>query len=62
MTFKQQAMAYLQELPEDCTEEDLGHFLAVRRAVKQGEDDIKAGRKVSQAEIDAMVSSWLNEP
>jgi predicted transcriptional regulator len=61
MTFKQQALAYLQELPDDCTEEDLNRFLAVRRAVKEGEDAIRAGHFVSQEEIDEMLDRWLAE-
>ncbi len=61
MTFKQQAMAFLRELPEDCTEQDLSRFLAVRQAIRQGEADIRAGRQVSQEEIDSMVARWLDE-
>ena len=61
MTFKQQAMAYIQELPEDCTEQALHDFLDVRRAIQVGQQAINEGRVVSQEEIDEMVRGWTAE-
>lgn len=61
MTFKEQALAYLNDLPDDCTEADLEYFLYVRKSIERGLKDVEAGRVLSHDEVKQRFARWLPE-
>jgi predicted transcriptional regulator len=59
MTAKQQVEELLRELPDNATLEDIQYHLYVKQKVAQGRADVRAGRVVSQAEIEKRFARWL---
>jgi len=51
-TAKQEVREMLQELPDDATLEDIQYHIYVKQKVALGLDDVRAGRVVSQAEVE----------
>jgi len=50
MTEKEQIVAMIERLPDDVRLKDIQYHLYVRRKIKQGLDDIQAGRVFTHAE------------
>jgi hypothetical protein len=60
MTTKETVRALLDRLPDDCTLDDVQYHLYVTQAVARGVDDERAGRTVSQADVESeMRRKWL---
>lgn len=52
MTTKQQVRAVLDQLPEDCSLEDVLYHLYVLRAVERGRADVAAGRTITHEQVE----------
>ncbi len=60
MGTKQAVQELLDQLPDDCTLEEVQYHLYVLQAVKRGEADVAAGRVMTHAEVDeALRAKWL---
>jgi hypothetical protein len=58
-TFKEELLAWANNLPDDCDLTDVEYFVYVRRQVERGLADIAAGRVVSQEEAERESAEWL---
>jgi len=56
---KDEAIRLIQSLPEDCSIEDIQYYLYVQQKVEHGLAAIKAGRFVSQEEVERRVAEWV---
>ena len=60
MEAKQAVRALLDQLPDDCSVEDVLYHLYVLQAVEQGQADVTAGRTIPHEEVDrALREKWL---
>lgn len=57
---KQQVESLLQNLPENCSLEDIQYHLYVLEKVRRGLDEAKEGT-LSQADAEQRLSKWLTE-
>ena len=60
-TAKQEVLDLLQELPEDATLEDIQYHIYVKQKIAQGLADVRAGRVVSQEEVEKRFARWLEK-
>ena len=60
-TAKQEVQQLLQQLPEDCSIEDIQYHLYVLEKVKRGKADIEAGRVLSNAEVRERLQKWIDQ-
>ncbi|MFM9331331.1 hypothetical protein [Paenibacillus mesotrionivorans] len=51
----------IDNLPDDCSLEDIQYTLYVRKKIQQGQDDMAEGRIVTQEEMEKRMSKWLNQ-
>ncbi len=51
----------LDELPSDATLEDIQYLLYVRQKVEQGLEDVRAGRVLTQDEVEQKMAKWIGE-
>ncbi len=49
----------LDQLPSDSTLEDIQYPLYVRQKVEQGLEDVRAGRDLTQAEVEQKMAKWI---
>ena len=61
LTAKQEVQELLQELPDDATLEDIQYHIYVKQKVEQGLADVRAGRVISQKEVEKRFSRWLEK-
>jgi predicted transcriptional regulator len=59
-TVKEEAIAVIQSLPDDCSYEDIQYHLYVRAQVERGIRDVEAGRVVSREEARKRIHEWLS--
>jgi hypothetical protein len=52
--------AFLDELPEDTTYEDIQYHIYVRQEVERGMRDVTEGRVLSQKQIERRMAKWLS--
>ena len=52
MTTKQQVHAVLEQLPEDCSLEDVLYHLYVLQAIERGRADVAKGRTMTHEEVE----------
>jgi len=52
MTTKQQVRAVLDQLPEDCSLDDVLYHLYVLQAVGRGRADVAAGRTITHEQVE----------
>ena len=57
---KEEVDTVLKQLPEDGTLEDVQYGIYVLEKIKRGLADVEAGRTLTQAEVEAKLSRWLN--
>ncbi len=55
---KDDAIRWIQALPDDCTLQDIQYHLYVREKVLRGLAAIEEGRVVSQAEAEQRIKEW----
>jgi predicted transcriptional regulator len=58
MTNKQLAIRAIRELPDDATWKDIAEEIAILESIRQGEDDIEAGRFITHEELKRQVKQW----
>lgn len=56
---KEDAIALIQALPDDCSLEDIQYHLYVRSKVERGLQDVQQGRVLTQEETEKRVEEWL---
>jgi predicted transcriptional regulator len=58
-TVKADILRLIQELPDNCTIEDIKYRIYLRERIEEGLTDVEAGNELTQAEVDEEVASWL---
>jgi len=58
-TVKEDVLAMIQRLPDDCTLEQIQYHLQVRQGVERAIKDIDEGRVYSQEEAERISAEWL---
>jgi len=58
MTVKEQVMLAIERLPEDADFKDVKDEIAFLAALREAEDDIAAGRTVTNEEMRRRIGSW----
>jgi predicted transcriptional regulator len=56
---KQEVVALLDRLPEDCSLEDVQYHLYVLQKIERGLQDAREGRVMTQEEVEKKMSRWL---
>jgi predicted transcriptional regulator len=56
---KEEVIALIRGLPDDCSLEDIHYHLYVRAKIERGLRAIEDGHVVSQEEAEARVQEWL---
>lgn len=51
----------IDNLPEDCSIEDIQYTLYVRAKIEKGQKDIDEGKFLSHDEVKARMDKWLNK-
>ena len=59
MSIKQQVLSAIQRLPEDIDFRDVSEEIALLAAVQEAEEDIRAQRVVSNAEMKSRIEEWV---
>ena len=59
MTVKQQVQEILEQLPEDCSFEDVHYRLYVVETIKNRAEMAERGEFASDAEVQQRLSKWL---
>ena len=57
-TAKATTQRVLDNLPDDCTIEDIIRELAFHKMIEEGLADLDAGRTISHEEMKARIESW----
>ena len=60
-TAKQEVQQLLQGLPDDATLEDIQYHIYVKQKIALGLADVRAGRVISQDEIEKRFARWLEK-
>lgn len=60
-TAKQEVQDLLQEIPDDATLEDIQYHIYVKQKIAQGLADVRAGRVISQEEVEKRFARWLEK-
>jgi predicted transcriptional regulator len=60
-TAKQMILEAVHRLPDEATFDDIAEEVAFLAAIRDGEEDIKQGRIVSNAEMKQRIQSWLTK-
>jgi predicted transcriptional regulator len=58
-TAKQEAAALIASLADDVSIEEIQYRLHVLRRIREGLEDVEAGRVVSHEEVEADLARWL---
>ena len=58
MTVKEQVLQAIQRLPDDIDYRDVAEEVAFLAAVLEAEDDIQAGRVISNEQMKARITEW----
>jgi predicted transcriptional regulator len=51
----------IDNLPDNCSIEDIQYTLYVQKKIQQGLDDIDKGNFISHEEMEKRMSKWLNQ-
>ena len=60
-TAKEQLRDLIERLPDDCTLEDVQYHLYVQQKVRLGLDDVRAGRGLTQREVERRMAQWIGQ-
>ena len=60
-TAKQEVEELLKELPDNATLEDIQYHIYVKQKIAQGLSDVRAGRVISQDEVEKRFARWLEK-
>ena len=61
-TAKEEVRKMLDRLPDDSSFEDIQYHIYVREKIEHGLEDLKAGRLLTQEEVERRMSKWLRRP
>jgi predicted transcriptional regulator len=61
MSNKDAVIEAVRGLPDEATLEEIAEHVAILAAIRRGEEDIAAGRVVSQEELDRRIASWITK-
>jgi hypothetical protein len=56
---KREALALIQQLPDNSSLEDLQYHLYIREKVEHGLRDLKSKQTLSQKEVERRMKKWL---
>jgi len=59
---KQRIKSLINQLPDDCTEEEIFYRLYMAQKIQRGLDDLKHERVKSQKAVEREFEKWLSEP
>jgi len=51
----------IDNLPDDCSLEDIQYTLYIQKKIQQGHDDLDKGNFISHEEMENRMSKWLNQ-
>lgn len=60
-TIKQEVTKLLENLPDDCTLEDIQYHLYVLQKIERGLKDVEEGRVYTQEEVEKRMAKWLGK-
>ncbi|REJ85655.1 MAG: hypothetical protein DWQ45_18300 [Planctomycetota bacterium] len=60
-TAKDKVQEILQRLPDDASLESIEYEIYVQRKIRQGEEDVAAGRVLTMDEMQLRLGKWLEE-
>lgn len=60
-TAKREVQKILEQLPDDATFEDIQYHIYVRQKIDQGLSDVKAGRVLTQEQVEERLSRWIGK-
>ncbi|REJ88841.1 MAG: hypothetical protein DWQ34_21505 [Planctomycetota bacterium] len=60
-TAKDKVQEILQRLPDDASLESIEYEIYVQRKIRQGEEDVAAGRVLTMDEMQLRFGKWLEE-
>jgi predicted transcriptional regulator len=61
MTVKQQVQKIIDELPDECTVEDLQYQLYVIEKIRKGLKSVDEGRGIPHEQVKERLASWRKE-
>ena len=61
MTNKQLVMKAIRQMPDAASMDEILERIKILAAIREGEEDIEAGRFVTIAELKQQVSQWLSK-
>lgn len=59
MSIKEEVIAFIQELPEDSTVEDIMYKLYVRAKIEEGIKQLEEGQGLTHHEAITQINRWL---
>ena len=59
-TVKQKAVTSIEQLPDDCTMEDLFEKLLFLEKIREGKRDAQEGNLIDHEEVEKKFSKWLD--
>jgi hypothetical protein len=61
VSIKQQVVRILDELPDDCTFEDVQYRLYVAETIRRRLEAVERGEVVSHADVEKRLQKWLSQ-
>jgi predicted transcriptional regulator len=58
---KDEVKQIIDNLPDDCSLEDIQYTLYVRKKIQRGLEDLDRGNVLSHEEMEKRLSKWLNQ-
>jgi predicted transcriptional regulator len=58
---KDEVKQIIDNLPDDCSLEDIQYTLYVRKKIQRGLEDLDRGNVLSHEEMEKRMSKWLNQ-
>ena len=58
---KEEVRKLLDQLPDDSSFEDIQYHIYVREKIQRGLEDVRAGRTLSEEEVEQRMSRWLGK-
>jgi 3-methyladenine DNA glycosylase AlkC len=58
---KDEVKQIIDNLPDDCSLEDIQYTLYVRKKIQQGLEDLDKVNVISHEELEKRMSKWLNQ-
>jgi len=59
LSAKKEVQRLLERLPDDASLEDIQYHIYVRQKILRGLEDVEEGRTLSEEEVEARMSKWL---